>query len=97
VVGSGVAALEAALTLRELAADLVEVELVAPEPKFWYRPLAVAEQFGLGQARSFDLGELARRCAALFTLGTITRATRCTAGATVLSQTSARRSKVRGD
>jgi sulfide:quinone oxidoreductase len=73
IAGGGVAALEAALTLRELAADLVEVELVAPERKFWYRPLAVAEPFGQGQARSFDLDELARRCTARFTLGTIAR------------------------
>jgi sulfide:quinone oxidoreductase len=71
IVGGGVAALEAALTLRELAAELIDVELVAPESRFWYRPLAVAEPFGLGKAESFDLGLLAARAGALFTPGTI--------------------------
>ena len=59
IAGGGVAALEAALTLHELAPELVDVELVVPEPRFWYRPLAVAEPFGLGDARSFDLADLA--------------------------------------
>ena len=43
IAGGGVAALEAALTLRELAEGRMRVELLAPEPQFWYRPLAVAE------------------------------------------------------
>jgi sulfide:quinone oxidoreductase len=73
IAGGGVAAVEAALTLQELARELVEVELVAPEPRFWYRPLAVAEPFGLGEAQSFDLADLAQRAGALFTLGSITR------------------------
>jgi hypothetical protein len=59
IAGGGVAALEAALALRALAADRVSVELLAPEPEFWYRPLAVAEPFGLGEVRHFDLPELA--------------------------------------
>ena len=42
IAGGGVAALEAALALRDLAADLVSIELLAPEHHFWYRPLAVA-------------------------------------------------------
>ena len=45
VAGGGVAALEAALAMRALAEDRVSVELLAPEPQFWYRPLAVAEPF----------------------------------------------------
>ena len=73
IAGGGVAAVEAALTLQGLARELVEVELVAPEPRFWYRPLAVAEPFGLGEAQSFDLADLAQRAGALFTLGSITR------------------------
>jgi hypothetical protein len=40
IAGGGVAALEAALALRALAEDRVRVELIAPEPRFWYRPLA---------------------------------------------------------
>ncbi len=72
IAGGGVAALEAALALQQLAADLVDVELVAPEPRFWYRPLAVSEPFGGGQVPSFDLAELANRAGALFTVGAIT-------------------------
>jgi sulfide:quinone oxidoreductase len=71
VAGGGVAALEAALVLRELAADLVDVELVAPEPRFWYRPAAVGEPFGLAAVRSYDLADLAGRAGASFTPGAL--------------------------
>jgi sulfide:quinone oxidoreductase len=66
IAGGGVAALEAALTLDELARGLVDVDLVAPEPRFWYRPLSVAEPFGLAKTLSFDLPELAQRVGAMF-------------------------------
>jgi sulfide:quinone oxidoreductase len=69
IAGGGVAALEAALALRALAEDRVSVELLAPEPSFWYRPLAVAEPFGLGRVRQFELGTLAAEAGATFTLG----------------------------
>jgi sulfide:quinone oxidoreductase len=69
IAGGGVAALETALALRALAHEEARVELIAPEPRFWYRPLAVAEPFGLGEARSFDLGDLAARMGASFSLG----------------------------
>ena len=72
IAGGGVAALEAALALQDLASDLVEIELIAPEPRFWYRPLAVAEPFGLRGVPSFDLAELADRAGALFTIGSVT-------------------------
>ncbi len=65
------AALEAVLTLEEVAEDRVEVELLAPEPLFWYRPVAVAEPFGLGTVRHFDLGDLANRLGAGLTLGAL--------------------------
>jgi sulfide:quinone oxidoreductase len=71
IAGGGVAALEAALTLRELGEDLVRVELLAPEPSFWYRPVAVAEPFGLGTVRHFDLGELAEKVGAGLSLGAL--------------------------
>src|SRR5215218_8902465 len=58
IAGGGVAALEAMLALKELATGLLEVELVAPERDFVYRPLAVAEPFGLGSMRRFDLAAL---------------------------------------
>jgi sulfide:quinone oxidoreductase len=71
IAGGGVAALEATLALHQLAAGTLEVELVASEPRFWYRPLAVAESFGLGDSRSFDLAELAQRAGALLTLDSV--------------------------
>jgi len=69
IAGGGVAALEAALALRALAEDRVSVELLAPEPQFWYRPLAVATPFGLGEVRRFELSALAAEAGATFTLG----------------------------
>jgi sulfide:quinone oxidoreductase len=69
IAGGGVAALEAALVLRALAGDRVTVELFAPEPHFWYRPLAVAEPFELGEARHFDLAHLAAEAGATFSPG----------------------------
>jgi len=59
IAGAGVAGLEAALALRELARGLVDVELVSPETDFVYRPLAVAEPFRVGEARRFPLHHLA--------------------------------------
>jgi sulfide:quinone oxidoreductase len=69
IAGGGVAALEAALALRALAEDHVSVELLAPEPDFWYRPLAVAEPFRLGEVRHFELSTLAAEAGATFTPG----------------------------
>lgn len=71
IAGAGVAALEAALSLRALAEERVSVELIGPEPRFWYRPLAVAEAFALGEASHFELAELASAAGATFTLGTL--------------------------
>jgi sulfide:quinone oxidoreductase len=64
IVGGGVAALEAALALQDLAPELVEVELIAPERSFAYRPLLVAEPFGAGEVRTFPLRRLAEAAGA---------------------------------
>ena len=69
IAGGGVAALEAALALRALAEERVQVQLLAPEPQYLYRPLAVAEPFGLGEVRQFELSTLAREIGASFSLG----------------------------
>jgi sulfide:quinone oxidoreductase len=66
IAGGGVAALEAALALQRLGEDRVSVALVAPEPRFWYRPLAVVESFGVGRLHGIDLAHLADECGALF-------------------------------
>jgi sulfide:quinone oxidoreductase len=69
IAGGGVAGLEALLALRRHAEERVSIELLAAEPQFWYRPLAVAEPFGLGNLHGLDLSSIADECGALFTLG----------------------------
>ena len=59
IVGGGVAALEALMALHDLARDRVRLVLVAPDPDFVYRPLAVAEPFGLGEVRRYPLQRIA--------------------------------------
>jgi sulfide:quinone oxidoreductase len=59
VAGGGVAGLEALLALHALAGDRVRLTLVAPDPEFAYRPLAVAEPFGLGKAYRVPLERFA--------------------------------------
>ena len=60
IVGGGVAALEALIALRNLAEERVSIELVTPKADFAYRPLAVAEPFGLGEVKRYDIVEIAR-------------------------------------
>lgn len=60
IAGGGVAALEAALALRELAGEKVATTLLAPEPEFVYRPMRVREPFGFSSARRYPLDEIAR-------------------------------------
>jgi sulfide:quinone oxidoreductase len=69
IAGGGVAGLEALLALKRLAEERVSIELLAAEPQFWYRPLSVAEPFGLGNVHGLDLSDIADECGALFTLG----------------------------
>ena len=71
IAGGGVAALEAALALRRLAEERVSIDLVAPEPRFWYRPLAVLEPFGTRRLHGIDLAEIAEECRALFIVDTV--------------------------
>ena len=59
IAGGGVAAVEALLALDDLAEELVEVELLAPELNFIYRPRAVLEPFRLGEQRHYSLGDIA--------------------------------------
>ena len=72
IAGGGVAAIEAALALRELSEGEIGVQLLAPEPSFWYRPAAVAEPFERGKVLQFDLGHVADAAGAGFSLGVLT-------------------------
>jgi sulfide:quinone oxidoreductase len=60
IVGGGVAGLEAALALRELAGDRVTTTLLAPETEFVYRPMRVREPFGYTEAQHYPLDEISR-------------------------------------
>ena len=72
VAGGGVAALEGALALQALGEGTVDVELVAPNADFAYRPLLVAEPFGGGSARTFPLRRLAEAAGASLREATVT-------------------------
>jgi sulfide:quinone oxidoreductase len=69
IAGGGVAALEAALALRD--EDRVSVEVVAPDTEFTYRPLAVAEPFRVADVRSFPLKVLVEKAGAELRRGTL--------------------------
>jgi sulfide:quinone oxidoreductase len=58
IAGGGVAALETVLALTDLAGARVEITLISPEREFLYRPVAVAEAFERGEARTFGLAEI---------------------------------------
>ena len=60
IAGGGVAALEAALALRDLAGERVALTMIAPEPEFVYRPMAIREPFAYGAAQRYPLAEIAR-------------------------------------
>src|SRR5690349_7662951 len=64
IAGAGVAGLEAALALQRLAGGLVEIELIAADPVFTYRPAAVAEPFGLDESQRFEVQAVADRAGA---------------------------------
>jgi sulfide:quinone oxidoreductase len=64
IAGAGVAGLEAAFALRELAGDQVGVTLVAPTDEFVYRPMAVAEPLTSGWAHHYPLAQLAAEAGA---------------------------------
>jgi sulfide:quinone oxidoreductase len=59
IAGGGVAALEAALALRDVGADRFVITLIAPDANFAYRPMAVREPFAYGPAQRHPLSEIA--------------------------------------
>ncbi len=60
IVGAGVAALEAALALRDLAGERIATSMIAPNAEFVYRPMTVREPFAYATARRYPLDEIAR-------------------------------------
>jgi sulfide:quinone oxidoreductase len=59
IAGGGVAALEAAMALREFAGARVSVQLVAPNAEFSYRPMSVREPFAYAPADEYPLAGIA--------------------------------------
>jgi sulfide:quinone oxidoreductase len=60
IVGGGVAGLEAALALRDLAGERVTTTLVAQAPQFVYRPMTVREPFAYAEAGRYPIDEITR-------------------------------------
>jgi sulfide:quinone oxidoreductase len=58
IAGGGVAGLETMLALRALAGSSLQIDVLAPKSTFHYRPLSVAQPFGLGGVRHLSLTEL---------------------------------------
>jgi sulfide:quinone oxidoreductase len=55
IAGGGVAALETALALADLAGERTEVTVIAPNSEFVYRPMVVCEPFAYGSAQRYPL------------------------------------------
>jgi sulfide:quinone oxidoreductase len=60
IAGGGVAALEAALALREFAGERITTTVLSPQPEFVYRPMRVREPFAYSGAQRYSLAEIAR-------------------------------------
>ena len=60
IVGGGVAALETALALADLARDQTDLTVIAPNTEFVYRPMVVREPFAHGAARRYPLAPIVR-------------------------------------
>jgi sulfide:quinone oxidoreductase len=71
IAGGGVAALETALALHELAGDRVRLTLLAPAADFVYRPMAVLEPFVRRSPRQLPLAQFAAELNAALDQGTV--------------------------
>ena len=73
IAGGGVAAVELALALHDLAADRVRLTIVAPNPEFELRPLRTAEPFAADHVRRHSLAGLAERVGATLVADAVER------------------------
>ena len=71
IVGGGIAALEAVLALHDLAAAQLRVTLIAPEPDFIMRPMAVAAPFSRGHADRLPLEQVMAEHSGQFIRGAV--------------------------
>ncbi len=58
IAGGGIAAIELLVALRKLAGERVEIELLTAGEHLTYRPLLVAEPFGIGNVHRFPLSDI---------------------------------------
>jgi sulfide:quinone oxidoreductase len=58
IAGGGVAALEAALALADLAPEHTDVTVIAPNAEFVYRPMTVREPFAYAEAQRYPLASI---------------------------------------
>lgn len=66
IAGGGVAAIEAALALQDLAGDRVEVTICSPRRNFVYRPYSVGVPYGVSHVATYDLERLATAAGARY-------------------------------
>ena len=66
IAGGGIAGVEAALALHDLAGDRIEVGLHDPRSEFVFKPFAVGEPYGAARIFHCDLRQLAESCGASF-------------------------------
>jgi sulfide:quinone oxidoreductase len=71
IAGAGVAGLETLMALHALAADQVDITVLAPEPKFTNRPMSVDEPFKPKRVRGLKLADVAREFGANWHRGTL--------------------------
>jgi sulfide:quinone oxidoreductase len=71
IAGGGIAALEAALALHELAGGRLDIELCSPRIDFVYRPFDVGEPYGAAGIQRYGLDSLADRIGVSLRLGGI--------------------------
>jgi sulfide:quinone oxidoreductase len=58
IAGGGIAAVEVLVALRKLAGERVDIQLLTAGEHLTYRPLLVAEPFGIGTVHRFPLAEI---------------------------------------
>ena len=71
IAGGGVAGLETALALRDLAGGLVDVTLVASTDRFTFAPASVGVPFGKSSVRRFDLFRIANDLGVRLVVGSL--------------------------
>jgi sulfide:quinone oxidoreductase len=69
IAGGGVAALETCLALHELAPELTDVSVIAPNEDFFYRPMSVREPFAYGAAQRYPLAPIVHDAGAELIVG----------------------------